>query len=90
MLPCGVWNLSTFGMGEAAYDERASGWNQSLDGLGQLYGADVVSVKDVLCWRGFCPMQHRSAGVLYFNRDHLSLNGAGLLAGKVMATISGE
>ena len=35
-------------------------------------------------------MQHRSAGVLYFNRDHLSLNGAGLLAGKVMATISGE
>ena len=80
--------LSTFGLSEATYDQRASDWNRSLERLGQRYGADVVSVKDVLCWNGFCPMQHESAGVLYFNRDHVSLKGADLLARKVMERIS--
>lgn len=81
-------DLSAFGLSEAAYDGRASDWNRSLERLGQRYGAEVVSVKDVLCWNGFCPMQHESEGVLYFNRDHVSLRGADLLARMVMERIS--
>jgi hypothetical protein len=77
-------DLSTLGLSEAAYDERASDWNRFLEGLGQRYGVDVVSVKNALCWDGFCPMQHESDGVLYFNRNHVSLKGAELLARKVM------
>jgi len=77
-------DLSTLGLSEAAYDEKASDWNRSLERLGQRYGADVISAKDALCWNGFCPMQHGSNGILYFNRNHVSLRGAELLARKVM------
>lgn len=81
-------DLSAFGLSEADYDERASDWNQFIERLGQRYGADVVPITDALCWNGFCPMQHESNGVLYFNRDHVSLKGADLLARKVMERIS--
>jgi peptidoglycan/LPS O-acetylase OafA/YrhL len=80
-------DLSTFGLSEADYDKRASNWNQYLERLGHKYGADIVSVTDVLCWNGFCPMRN-DAGVLYFNRNHVSLKGADLLARKVIEKIS--
>jgi hypothetical protein len=40
----------------------------------------------VLEW--LLPMQHESEGVLYFNRNHVSLKGADLLANKVIGKVS--
>ena len=81
-------DLSTFGLSEAVYAETALDWNQFLERLAQRYGADVISIEEALCWNGFCPMQHESEGVLYFNRNHVSLKGADLLANKVIGKVS--
>lgn len=47
-----------------------------LNGLRAKFGADAIHPERALCHDGQCYAYRNSSGVLYFNRDHLSLAGA--------------
>jgi peptidoglycan/LPS O-acetylase OafA/YrhL len=51
-----------------------------LEALRQRYDATAVRPVDVLCAAALCPAYTPERGALYYNRDHLSLEGARLVA----------
>lgn len=64
--------------------ERANGQViAELEDFTAIHGIEVLRPADVLCGDGFCHVWRGGVGVLYFNGQHLSVTGAGLLAAEI-------
>ena len=70
-------SLETLGISRAEYDGEAADWRAYLVEQAKLWGAEVFDPTAVLCDATLCRIYKDRVGVLYFNRDHLSVTGVG-------------
>jgi peptidoglycan/LPS O-acetylase OafA/YrhL len=68
-------SLDTLGIPRAEYDGEADSWRAFLVEQAKLWGAEVYDPAATLCDAAFCRIYKDRIGVLYFNRDHLSVTG---------------
>lgn len=71
-------NLGLLGESVADYTARSRAWNTELGRLANKYDARLMSAQEELCGPSLCPM-YRDGQALYFNRGHVSLQGAKLI-----------
>ena len=69
--------LDGLGISRAEYDAEAAAWRAYLAEQAQLWGAEVFDPAAALCDAALCRVYKDRVGVLYFNRDHLSVTGVG-------------
>ena len=74
------------GMSRAQFERDNSRTISELDVFSQAHGLEVLRLSDVLCDAGRCRVYEPKTGVLYFNGQHLSLAGAGLLADQLTSS----
>lgn len=70
-----------------SYEHSTSAWNSLVHRIAAERGLGLVPVRSILCPDDFCAMYDTSEGVLYFNRNHVSLAGARRLARSVVANL---
>lgn len=69
-----------WGASKANYILDNAQYSEMLLRLSRRNGVRIIDSDSVLCESQYCAAYKRSVGVLYFNADHLSLEGARLLA----------
>jgi peptidoglycan/LPS O-acetylase OafA/YrhL len=69
-------DLDTLGRSRASYDAETQRWQALVQTLHHRYGTRLFDPADALCDHQVCHMYRHETGVLYFNSDHLSLQGA--------------
>ena len=74
------------GMSRAQFDRDNGQTIAALDAFAKTQGVTVLKPSDVLCDVRRCRVYDPQAGVLYFNGQHLSLKGAGLLADQLTSS----
>ena len=74
------------GMSRAQFEHDNGRTLAALDAFAQAHGLEVVRPSDVLCDAERCQVYQPETGVLYFNGQHLSLKGAGLLADQLTSS----
>lgn len=67
--------LDRLGIPRAEYDDEADPWRAFLVEQAKLWGAEVFDPSRALCDDSLCRIYKDRVGVLYFNRDHLSVSG---------------
>lgn len=70
-------SLDSLGISRAEYDGEAQEWRAYLANQARLWGAEVFDPTAALCDAALCRIYKDRVGVLYFNRDHLSVTGVG-------------
>lgn len=75
--------LAQFGLPITKYELRNRSWNSGLAGVARRHDAKIVSSVAALCDADFCPMYDEDNGVLYFNKNHISVAGARRIARSV-------
>lgn len=83
-------DIRKIGIPQSSYRARSEKWNTVIAGLHKTYGAQIVDPSDILCDDHFCEIFRDGNGVLYFDKDHLSLKGSDLIAPTILATIQGK
>ncbi len=76
---------AAIGMSRADFDRDNRLVTTELDGFTAAHGILPLRPADMLCDASLCRVYNAKLGVLYFNNQHLSLTGAGLLADRLMS-----
>ncbi|CAL4868695.1 hypothetical protein MMA231_02984 [Asticcacaulis sp. MM231] len=71
------------GMRRAQFETEHGRTISELDAFSAAHGLEVLRPSEVLCDAERCRVYQAQKGVLYFNGQHLSLKGAGLLADRL-------
>jgi peptidoglycan/LPS O-acetylase OafA/YrhL len=74
------------GMSRAQFEAENGRTLAALDAFTQAHGLEVLRPSDMLCDAERCLVYQPKTGVLYFNGQHLSLKGAGLLADRLTSS----
>jgi hypothetical protein len=80
-------NPSNYSSPREEFDGSSKKTEEELDRLAKNSGALPIKTDQFLCDRFFCRAYSESAGVLYFNRDHLSVSGARLILSRISPKI---
>jgi peptidoglycan/LPS O-acetylase OafA/YrhL len=70
----------TFGLSRRLFNEQNRGPTAYLDALSARLPVRTIKPADALCGERFCPAYREGIGALYFNRTHVSVTGARLVA----------
>jgi hypothetical protein len=82
-------DVAKVGMARARHEDK-SGWIVAdFERFTKTHGLIGVDPADFLCDEETCRVYRSDSGVLYYNQGHLSLTGAGLLADRILAAMTG-
>ncbi len=74
----------------AEYDRQRAPIAARFQQFGTEHDIDVIYPADFLCDDQKCFVYRASKGVLYYNKNHLSMKGAGLLAERIIAQTNSD